>query len=351
MAITDSINCDCVDSTGYRTLAELRADVYAALGFVDPNDITDSRELSDLRAELFRMLGFAAMGASYPPGMSDLLDDWLNNAQQAIWRRCGFTGAPPAKMVNGSDTNTLDASLVLAMACYLGKAHYGKADAKEWKEIAERDLRFPPGAAAAVDRHLKSANTLIYRRYDSLRTERFFTWDLQAGVALYDFPDNEEGKGTTPQCTKKLDPYKIRWVGIKDFDSAWRPLTQGIPEPMLGYDLSGPPTHFEFRQCIHVWPAPDTTQGQLIVRGHYGPEDFTDDTDTPTVDDELVYLLAVANAKAQFKQPDANLFMSQFEVHLSKLIAGSHGVRRFVPGVRTDADYVYVQPRPEVPFA
>ena len=75
MPITDSINCACVDSTGYRTLAELRADVYAALGFVDPYSITQTRTLPSLRSELFRMLGFAAMGTSYPPGMSDLLDD------------------------------------------------------------------------------------------------------------------------------------------------------------------------------------------------------------------------------------------------------------------------------------
>ena len=43
MPITDNINCTCVDSTGYRTLAQLRKDVYAALGFIDPRDITQSR--------------------------------------------------------------------------------------------------------------------------------------------------------------------------------------------------------------------------------------------------------------------------------------------------------------------
>lgn len=344
MAITDTINCDCDDSTGFRTFAELRAAVYAGLGFVDPRDTDDQLDLSDLRAELFRMLGFAAMGANYPPGMADLLDAWLNESEQILWRRLGLTGTMPTRMALETDQNTLDATAVLAMACYLGKAHYGKADAKEWKELAIAGIRFPFGAQAAVDQHLKSAHALIYRRYDALRTERFFSWDLTADVALYDFPDNEEA------CTKKLDPYKIRWVGVTDSDGARRPLTHGIPDHALGYDISGPPTHYEIRQCIHLWPAPDATEGQLIIRGHYGPEDFAADGDLPSVDDELVYLLALANAKAQFQQPDANLFVSQFEVHLGKLIAGTHATSRYVPGVNMDEDYIYVRPKPSVPF-
>lgn len=352
MAITDTINCDCDDLTGYRTFADLRTAVFAALGFVDPTLPQDTRTLATLRAELFRMLGFAAMGGNYPPGMSALLDDWLNESQQLLWRRFelnkGNASLPPRMTVDG-DTNTLDATLVLSMATYLAKAHYGKTDAKDWKEIAERGVadrasRFPPGATAAVNQHLKAAHALIYRRYDALRTERFFSWDLAAGVALYDFPDNEEA------CSKKLDPYKVRTVHVTDNDGARRPLTQGIPARAMGYDTSGPPTHFELRQCIHVWPAPDVSEGSLIIRGHFGPEAFAADGDQPGVDDELVYLLALANAKAQYNQPDANLYMSQFEVHLGKIRAGSHGTRRYIPGARADVDHLYTAPKPLVPF-
>ena len=239
----------------------------------------------------------------------------------------------------------LKPEFVAAMACYLAKSHYGKPDAKEWKEIALGGIRFPAGGKAAVDQHLKSAHALIYRRYDALRTERWFSWDLTADVALYDFPDNEE------VCAKTLDPYKARWVGVKDSDGAWRPLTQGIPPHALGYTTGGPPTHFDFRQCIQIWPAPTTTEGQLVIRGHFNPEAFAADGDTPTVDDELVYLLALAQAKTQYQQPDAQLYMAQFEVHLGKLISGTHGVRRYIPGVNVEPDYIYTAPVPSVPFA
>lgn len=345
MAITDTINCDCDDITGYRTFGQLRTAIYAALGFIDPLAPDDVRTLDELRAALFRMLGFAAMGSSYPPGMSALMDDWLNEGQQALWRRIGLTDPLPTRMVLGTDENTLDAAAVLAMACYLGKAHYGKPDAKDWKEIALGGIRFPPGAAAAVEGHLKSAHALIYRRYDALRTERWFSWDLTADVALYDFPDNEE------TCDKKLDPYKVRGVWIDDGTGARRPLTQGIPGHVLGQDTSGKPTHFDFRQCILLWPTPDVTEGQLIIQGHFNSETFASDDDQPSVDDQLVYLLALANAKAQYQQPDAQLVMTQFEVHLGKLIAGSHGVRRYVPGGFAEADYIYTAPKPSVPFA
>ena len=43
--------------------------------------------------------------------------------------------------------------------------------------------------------------------------------------------------------------------------------------------------------------------------------------------------------------------MAQFEVHLGKLIAGSHGMNRYVPGGYTEADYIYTAPVPSVPFA
>ena len=345
MAITDAINCDCTDVTGARTFGTLRSAIYSALGFVDPLLATDVRTLAALRAELFRMLGFAAMGANYPPGMSDLLDDWLNTAQQQLWRRLGLLETLPARMTLDADVNTLDATAVLAMATYLGKSHYARPDAKEWKEIALGSIRYPIGLQAAVGQHLKSAHALIYRRYDALRTERFFSWPLTAGVALYDFPDNAE------VCTKELDPYKIKSVHVADVDGGRRKLTQGIPDRAFGYETSGIPTHFEIRSCIHVWPAPEATEGHLVIRGHFGPEAFAADADQPGVNDELVYLLALANAKAQYQQQDANLYMAQFESHLGKLVAGSHGTRRYVPGGHRDVDYIYTAPKPLVPFS
>ena len=345
MAITDAINCECSETSGSRTFGELRSALYSALGFIDPLSASDKRTLTNLRAQLFRMLGFAAMGTSYPPGMSDLLTDWLNEAQQQLWRMIGLGDPLPSRMTADSHENTLDATAVLAMACYLAKTHYGKPDAKEWKEIALGGIRFPVGGKAGVEQHLKAAHALIYRRYKALHMERFFSWPLTAGVALYDFPANAEA------CARKLDPYRVKSVHVTDNNGARRPLTLGIPDRAFGYHMEGPPTHYELRSCIHVWPTPEATEGHLIIRGAFEAGAFAADNDQPGVDDELVYLLALANAKAHYKQADAQLVMAQFEVHLGKLVAGSHATARYVPGAYPpDVDYIYTAPKPLVPF-
>lgn len=49
----------------------------------DPN----AKTLSELRTSMMRRLGFSAMAANPPPGMADLLDEFLQDAQRQIYRR------------------------------------------------------------------------------------------------------------------------------------------------------------------------------------------------------------------------------------------------------------------------
>ena len=60
-----------------------------------------------------------------------------------------------------------------------------------------------------VTRLIQSAQEQLYRRYNALRTERFYSWPLVAGTRLYDLPDNQEA------CSKRLDPHKVTWVGVE----------------------------------------------------------------------------------------------------------------------------------------
>lgn len=247
MAITDDINCACSDDTsGYRTLAQLRE-------------------------ELMVRLGFGAQLASPPPGMSELLNSFLQGAQRAL-----------------------------------------------------------------------------YRRYNVLRTERYFSWSLVAGTKLYDVPDNDEQAVGPDQCTKVLDPRKITWVGVER-DGVWYELKQGIPPEYESYAQTGWPERYEFRQCIEVWPAPADSQGHLIVKGRFELGAFAADGDRPTIDDEPILLLALANAKAHYRQPDANNYVAQLETMLANLVAGSHQTARYIPGKR--AEPIYVPPAPTVPFS
>lgn len=201
----------------------------------------------------------------------------------------------------------------------------------------------PPGMAALLNSFLQDAQRQLYRRYDVLRTERFFSWPLTEGVRMYDIPDNQES------CDKKLDSRKVNWVGVEK-DGIWYPLLCGIPPELYSHDLSGRPERYEIRQCIEVWPLPDETRGRLIIKGRFGLEPFTEDEHHTTIDDQLVFLLALANAKAHYRQPDANNYVAQLETMMVDLVAGSHHTRRYVPGKPSRWDGVYVQPRPTVPW-
>lgn len=450
-----------------RTKAQLRTDVLAALGFIDPfatpskkalgqlraeillqlGSATQisvvTRTLSSLRGQLMAALGFAAQAASPPPGMETLLDTFINNAQDTLWRRLeldrGATSPSPARLVNTSDATTLDGMLVLNMAIALGKAHYGKNDAKPYLDFVDRYLldwatrvppastvmisealgeaqhtayrryemaggstfslnlftadsdettidhlpvyllalgnlkarlgqpdakvyldqyerymadlerRMPANANSVVTQLLESAHRTLYRRYNVLRTERFFTWTLVAGQNMYELNENDEQAPGPSQCLDVIDPREITWAGIER-DDQWYPLTAGIPPECYSNNIwSAWPSRYEVRQCIEIWPSPGTEVQKLRMKGHAELGAFATDSDEPNIDDEALYLLACGQAKLYYKQPDHQLYIGQLEAYISNLVAGAHQTRRYVPGGAVRANYV--EPRPLVPFS
>jgi len=154
---------------------------------------------------------------------------------------------------------------------------------------------------------------------------------------------------TTIECAKTINQYQITWVGV-DQDSGWYELRYGINPMSLGYDQTGWPTNYELKQCIEIWPAPEATSGALRIKARFKAEAFTADGDKPTVDDDLVFMLALANLKAHYRHPDAGNYAGQFETHMGTLVAGTHGSARYIPGRSTSSGNVYVEPRPLVPF-
>jgi hypothetical protein len=349
-----AINCQCSDATGYRTLAQLRTALIERLGFADPVANVETRTLASLRTDMLHLMGYGAVAGAPTPGINEQMNAWLNMAQQVLFRRLeldkGGT-ALPARMVNDTDTTTLDANLVFAEAMAMATAAKGRPDTKAYREQVERAVsdiaaRRPPGLVPQLNTLLREAQDTIMVRYPALRTERWFSWPLTAGERFYNLPDNAE-QTATPACTKQLDPNRVTWVGYQR-DTVRVSLRAGIPPQVIGYDMSGWPERYEIRQCIEIWPAPDATAGTLLVKGRFKVSPFTADADVATVDDHAIFLLALANAKSHYKQPDAQTYYSQFQVHLEALVAGTHTTRRYLPG--TNRDPVYVEPRPSVPF-
>lgn len=183
----------------------------------------------------------------------------------------------------------------------------------------------PPGMAELLDDFLRDAQEQLYMRYDCLHTERFFRWEMTPGTRYYAVRSNDD------ECEKKLNPYRITWAGIQDLNDTWSPLLCGIPATHYTSNTQvGRPERYEVRQCIEVFPAPDEAY-TLRVKGHFGLLAFAADEDVCTIDAHALFLLALAQAKAHYRQPDAQNYFAQSNSYMGSLVAGTHQTRRYIP--------------------
>lgn len=195
----------------------------------------------------------------------------------------------------------------------------------------------PPGMNGLLNNFLRRSQSFLYRRYRALQTERFYSWVMIPGERFYGVLENDErlyggNFDNGEECARRLDTGKLSWVGVEDLNGVWSPLTAGIPpECYTSVDFSGLPARYEVRQCIEVFPAPAEAY-TLRVKGHFGLSRFTEDDDQCTIDSELLFMWALANAKNHYGQPDAQDIATQAQTYLRDLIADSHGTRRYVPG-------------------
>ena len=187
----------------------------------------------------------------------------------------------------------------------------------------------PPGMAAFTADKLLSAQNYLYRRYPALHTRRFFRWKVIPGQRFYSLKDNDDDV----LGNFHMDPLKtIEWAGIQDTRNVWYPLIEGIP-PQLYTMITKPwrPARYDIRQAIELYPAPDQTYF-LWIRAHFGLMSFVNGTDQTTIDSELVYLHALADAKAHYGQPDAPNIAAQANAYRAELIAGTHKTAHYIPG-------------------
>lgn len=187
----------------------------------------------------------------------------------------------------------------------------------------------PPGMATLVQDFLTSAQTYLYRRYLQLHTKRLFRWKVNPGQRFYSLRDNDENvtEGVNMDYAKTVE-----WAGIQDSRNVWYPLIQGIP-PQLYTMITKPwrPARYEIKGAIEIYPTPDQTYW-MWFKGHFGLMPFTLSTHSTTIDSELVFLHALANAKAHYGQPDANNIEAQANAYRAELIAATHQTAHYLPG-------------------
>lgn len=196
--------------------------------------------------------------------------------------------------------------------------------------FASQSANLPPGIQLFLNNKLIAAQNYLYRKYSALHTRRFFRWTVNPGQRFYSLKDNDEDV----LGNFRLDPMKkIEWVGIQDTRNVWYPMLEGIP-PELYTMITKPwrPARYDIRQAIEVYPQPDQTYF-LWMRANFGLLSFAADSDTTTIDSELVFLHALATSKAHYGHPDANDWAAMANSYRGELIAGTHKTAHYIPGV------------------
>ncbi len=140
------------------------------------------------------------------------------------------------------------------------------------------------------------------------------------GQAFYDIPDD-------------MDPLKLHDVAVQ-IGGAFDSLTEGIPSHLRSYNPSGWPQRYALRHGttgqlqFELWPVP-TAIYPILLDYTLRETDFASKTDVASVNGELLFLHALASAKAHYGQADASVPMGQYDAHKAKYRAAMHSNRRY----------------------
>lgn len=275
-------------------------------------DSVNIRTLASLRTELMVRLGFAAMTGNPPPGMPELLNSFLQDAQEQLYTQYNVLRnerwwgwqTEPGRNIYDVPIDCTDA-LNFRKVTWAGVADNGGRAVRRWDDLAvlTAGLFVTPTESHSFDYEVTTPGT-------AGATEP--TWPTVVGQTVAD--------GT------------VAYTCRARAQETWRPLVCGInPELYTHARQQCRPTHYELREHLEVFPTPDVPY-VIWLKGHLGVRRFSSDADTCTVDARLIFLWALANAKAHYAQPDAVRYDQQVDLMKRNLVAGSHATRRYIPG-------------------
>lgn len=306
-----------------------------------------SKTLKGYRRDLLIRCGFAAVADNPPPGTPELMNAFLQDAQNFLYMKY------PALHTRRFFRWTMEE----------GVRFYG---------MLENDDSTRPRVPVTFSADVVNTLVITWAGYDAPPAGRgvFFTTPSEddalpygllpdtmyyvvgvsggtsnialtpGGTALTVALENDtagvsHGYAEIRQAIFDLSPYKdIEGAWLVDLNGSWLPMTFGIP-PVFYTTVTQPglPVRLEIRQCIEVFPAPSAAY-TLYIKGHFGLRPFELDGDKPTIDGTLVYLWALANALDYYGKPSAAGIAAQAREHLGSLTAGTHTGKRYVPGTR-----------------
>ena len=140
------------------------------------------------------------------------------------------------------------------------------------------------------------------------------------------------------------DPDRVIEVSVQD-GNVWRALQRGIDTCHRTYmDQLGVPMRWEMFSVAEFFPKADQVYN-VRIRYVARPPRLTNDKDRVVIDDQLVFLHALANAKMHYRQPDAQSIAAQYQSLLTKLKGRARGKLVHRRGADNfDIDAMYSRP-------
>ena len=175
---------------------------------------------------------------------------------------------------------------------------------------------------------LQEAHEYVYGELDppAMRKKTIIT--LQKGSYLYDWHNDIEDEN--------IDPGRVISIWLKESETIRTELHQGITERDRTFtDERQPERYDHLNGQMELWPVPDQSYSLLVEYFSERPR-FDRLSDQPGVPDRLVFLYALANAKAHYRHPDAQASATSFQNMLSKQKGRQKEGRRFFVNTSTE---------------
>ncbi len=180
------------------------------------------------------------------------------------------------------------------------------------------------GANAVLIRSfLQSAQYQLYWMQDWKKLTKRYDASIGVGQTLNDYPTDANPERILKVSTNRGSTTSPDWVDLE----------QGIET--FHYNtvtLQSFPKRYEVYNQIETWPENDAVRPLRIWYIQALPS-FTENTDRPLIDDEMILLHATAAGKGHYRHPDAPQWASQLDALLTRIRGTAFGNKRFhAPG-------------------
>lgn len=161
-----------------------------------------------------------------------------------------------------------------------------------------------------VDSFLRSAQEQLYWQFEWRELSAVEERDMGVDQQFYDYPED---------CNIE----RITSVSIAE-GCRWLPLVEGISVEERDCITTSRPLKYDRGAQMEVWPVPK--QRYRMRREYFKAlAPFEKGEHRTSLPSEMVFLMALANAKAHYRQTDAERYEKQLDALLSRLKAKNRG--------------------------